>query len=142
MVNEAADELEAIDRDIRLSVEVLRVRVDLHMAAKQWNLVIAVAKPVCEASPKDEGAWIAWAYALREMQRVKEAQEVLLQAEPLHGNTCGVLHYNLACYACLLGNMQEARRRLSIAYKFDEHWSVSALDDEDLRALWDDITTR
>jgi hypothetical protein len=48
------------------------------------------------------------------------------------------LHYNLACYACLLGDMKEARQRLEIACKMDDHFKASALD-EDLRALWDDI---
>jgi hypothetical protein len=66
---------------------------------------------------------------------VKEAQDVLLKAEPLHGKKNSVLHYNLACYACLLGDMKEARQRLEIACKMDDKFKASALDDEDLRAL-------
>jgi len=141
LVNEASDELEAIDGDARMSIEVLRTRVDLYMEAKLWDMVVAVAKPVCEETPKDGGAWIAWAYALRELQRVTEARDILLRAEPLHGKTSSVLQYNLACYACLLGQMQEARRRLSAACKMDARCKAEALDDDDLRALWDDIAS-
>jgi len=108
------------------------------MEAKQWDKVVAVAQSVCEATPQDEGAWIAWAYALRELQRVKEAQTYCSRAEPLHGDTCGVLHYNLACYACLRATPKEAKRRLSLAYKMNDEWKATALDDDDLRALWDD----
>jgi Flp pilus assembly protein TadD len=139
LVNEASEELAAIDLAARKSVEVLRVCIDLHMESRQWARVVEVAQPVCQAMPTDEGAWIAWAYALRELQRVKEAQAVLLRAEPLHGETCGVLHYNLACYACLLGDIQEARRRLAKAGMMDERWKAAVRDDDDLRALWDDI---
>jgi len=140
LVSEAADELDAITSDARLSTDVLRVRVDLYMASKEWELVIVVAKPVCEASPADEGAWVAWAYALRELQQVTEAQDVLLRAEPLHGKTCGVLHYNLACYACLLGNLKEARRRFAKACKMNPEWKTASLDDDDLRALREDLS--
>jgi len=139
MIKEASEELEAISNEARTTVEVQRVHVDLYMEAKRWDQVVNAAKPVCEATPTDDGAWIAWAYALRELQRVKEAQDVLLRAEPLHGATCAVLHYNLACYACLLGQMQEARRRLSLACKMDENSKAAAMEDDDLRALWDDI---
>jgi hypothetical protein len=64
---------------------------------------------------------------------------VLLKAEIIHGNTSATLHYNLACYACQLGDMEEAKRRLSIACKMHGEFKASALDDPDLEAMWDDI---
>lgn len=140
LIKEAADELDAMSGNARWSNEALRVRVDLYMHSKEWDMVVTVAKAVCEATPADEGAWIAWAFALRELQQVAEAQDVLLQAEPLHGKTCGLLHYNLACYACLLGNLKEARRRLAKACKMNPHWKTESLDDDDLRALREDLS--
>ena len=38
MVNEASDELEAIDWDDRMNEEVLAVRVDLYHAATNWGI--------------------------------------------------------------------------------------------------------
>jgi len=139
LIKEASDELETIGSDASTTTEVQRVRIDLYMEAKQWDNVVGIAPAVCEATPTDEGGWIAWAYALRELQRVEEAQNVLRKAEPLHGATCSVMHYNLACYACLLGDFNEARRRLSITFKMGKHWKQSALEDPDLRNLWNDI---
>lgn len=139
MLNEAADELETIEGDDRLSADVMRLRVDLYMQAKQWDLLSAVARELARLSPEDETGWINWAYALRELNRVEEAKAVLLQAEPIHGPKSGVLHYNLACYHCLLGDLVEAKRRLSIACRADNQWKRAALDDPDLKAMWDDI---
>ncbi len=139
MSKEAAAELNTIASSDQNSIAVLRVYVDLFMDTKQWTKVIAAAEPVCKSTPKDEGAWIAWAYALRELQQTKEAQDVLLRAEPLHEKTCDVLHYNLACYACLLGNLKEARRRLTKAIKMDKQWQESALSDTDLETMWSEI---
>jgi hypothetical protein len=45
----------------------------------------------------------------------------------------------LACYACLLGDEVEARRRLKAAFKRDEVWKQSALEDTDLEAMWPEI---
>lgn len=114
LLNEASDELEAIEGADRLSSEVMSVRADLYMTAKYWDLRVAVARELARVPSGDEKGWILWAYALRELGRIEEAKAVLLEAEPLHGE-CAVLHYNLACYSCLLGHLDEARRRLATA---------------------------
>jgi len=139
LLDEASDELEMIEGDDRMSADVMRLRVDLYHQAKQWDLLLAVARALARLVPEDEQGWISWAFALRELNRVSEAQEVLLKAEPKHGPSSAVLHYNLACYACLLGNMEEAKSRLSTACKMDAESKVDALDDPDLKAMWDDI---
>ncbi len=59
------------------------------------------AKPVCTAAPSDVNDWVHWAYALRELQRVEEARDVLLKAEPLNADKEPVIRYNLACYYSL-----------------------------------------
>jgi tetratricopeptide (TPR) repeat protein len=117
MFAEAAGELAAIPAADRNSPEVLSVQADFHMQAKQWEELITTARAYAQAAPEADKGWIYWAYALRELGRVTEAQTVLLEAEPRHGATCAVLHYNLACYACLLGDKPEAKRRLTLAFK-------------------------
>ena len=47
-----------------------------------------------------------------------------------------MLHYNLACYECLLGNHLEARKRLARACKMDPSWNDAAKDDPDLKDLF------
>jgi len=135
MLKEAAAELDAIGQSDQLLPEVISVRIDLHMHAKHWSQVIKFSQELIRLSPSDDKGWISHAFALRELDRIDEAQTVLLEAEPIHGKKCGVLHYNLACYACLLGNKPEAKRRLMIALKMDKSWKQSALEDPDLKAM-------
>lgn len=137
LVKEAAEEIESIDAEDSLSMEVQRVRIDLFMEAKQWNEVVDLAAQIAETMAEDEQVWISWAYALRELQRVKKAEEVLLRAEKIHGHKSAILHYNLACYACLLGYLEVAGKRLKRAIKLDKRFEDEWDKDPDLRALLD-----
>lgn len=137
LLKDAAEELALIRDDESRSVEALQLWVQLHHQAKQWEPLVKVAEALAGIGPKEEQGWISWAFALRELDRLEEAQEVLLRAEPIHGKTSAVLHYNLACYACLLGDLIETQRRLDTAFKLDAEFQVEALDDPDLEALRD-----
>ena len=78
----------------------------------------------------------------KELNRVEEAQAVLLEAEPVHGKKRGaLLHCNLACHYCLLGDPAQAKARLSRACKMDPIGRQAALDDEDFKAMGDDIAS-
>jgi hypothetical protein len=135
----AAEELEAITGPDRLSAEVMQVRANLYLQTGQWDLLLAVARELTRLRPEDEHGWIHAAYALRELERIVEAKAVLLEAEPRHGTACALLHYNLACYHCLLGELPAAKTRLAIACRMNGEWKKSALDDRDLSALWNEI---
>jgi predicted Zn-dependent protease len=136
MLAEAAAELAAIDGAERERPEVLSARCDLFSETKDWPAMIDDGRKLAQARPDHPHGWISWAFALREVQRIEEAQAVLHESERLHP-ACGVLHYNLACYACLLGDRAEAERRLRRALEIDGSWKDSALDDPDLAALRD-----
>ena len=136
MLNEASDELEAVDFADRLSVPVLEAMLKLHFEAEHWETVVGVGRQLAQLTPENEEAWIYWAYALRELNRIEDAKAVLHEAEPLHGKRSGILHYNLACYLCLLGDVTGARERLSRACIMDKQWKAAALDDPELEQLW------
>lgn len=136
MLREARAELEAIPRSGQAHPEVLAVRVDFHMAAREWETVIEVARRLAERYPENEHAWIGWAYALREVNRIEEARSVLLEAEAHHGGTSAVLHYNLACYDALLGALKSARARFAKACRMEKRFKEEGRRDPDLRALW------
>jgi tetratricopeptide (TPR) repeat protein len=139
MLTEASDELEAIEGEDRLLPEVMSMRTDFYIEAKQWDLLLAVSRELTRQRPNHVKGWIGWAYALRELNRLAEAKAVLLEAEPIHGEKCALLRYNLACYCCLWGDLAAAKEWLSQACKMDDHWKKAALEDEDLKAMWDDI---
>lgn len=136
MLREARAELAAIPRPAQTQPEVLSVRVDFHMAAREWDAVIEVARRLAEGYPENEHAWIGWAYALREVNRIEEARAVLLEAEAHHGRTSAVLHYNLACYDALLGALKSARARFAKACRMEKRFKEEGRLDPDLRALW------
>jgi Flp pilus assembly protein TadD len=141
LLDQASDELEAIAFEDRFSTEVLAARVELHLAAKHWDVTANFVRTLTERTPANVRGWIAWAFALRELQRVEEAREVLLRAEPQFGETEALVHYNLACYECLLGHMDAAKARLRRACQMDSSCKAMALDDPDLQRMWDQIAS-
>ena len=48
-----------------------------------------------------------------------------------------MIAFNLACYASVTGRMEDAKERLRNAIELDKNIRELALDDEDLRPLWD-----
>jgi hypothetical protein len=50
-----------------------------------------------------------------------------------------IIKYNLACYCCQLGEIENAKKYLQKAFEIDSTWRLQALDDEDLKPLWDSL---
>ncbi len=135
LVSEALAEITALSADELDSAYTQSVLIDIHMATRAWGLTVDIAREYAQRCPREEKGWISWAYALRELERVEDARDVLLKAEPLHGAACALLHYNLACYFCLLKEMPEARRRLALAFTMDTSFVEEAKTDCDLKGL-------
>ena len=80
------------------------------------------------------------AYALHELKRTKEAWDILL---PVATRFPGeyIVRYNLACYACQLGNLPTARKWLERAVEVvgPDLIRKMALQDADLEPLWPEI---
>ena len=51
--------------------------------------------------------------------------------------TNAAIEFNLACYASVTGRMKEAKKRLRDAIAFDKDIRRLAIEDEDLKSLWD-----
>jgi Flp pilus assembly protein TadD len=135
LLAEARDELSLIKAKDQETPAVLGVHIELAMARQAWARVITLAMRVTTAAPHLERPWIAWAYALREKQRIEEARDVLLRAEGIIPEPTALVDYNLACYFCLLGDLPEARRRLKRACAREPDWKTEAATDPDLAAL-------
>lgn len=138
MAAHARGELERLSPEDAASWDALSVWMDLRMETREWAAVVDLAREYAQARPREDKGWICWAYALRELQRVSEARDVLLRAEALHGASCALLHYNLACYYCLLGDRAEATQRLRRAVGMQSGFAEDAKTDPDLRGLESD----
>lgn len=139
MVNDAAAELDLINARDQESDEVLEITIDLYSMRQDWERAVTAARDYAQRHPGEPKGWISWAFALRRFKSIAEAELVLLQAEQQIGATCALVHYNLACYRCQLGDRAGALHRLARACRMDPHWKSAALKDPDLDPIRDEI---
>jgi len=133
---DAMEELELIATDGRHVPEVLVLQMEVYRQLKKWDLMQVLASRLAKNDP-DEVQWaVSWAFATRRADSIESAQRVLLHALERHPFE-PILHFNLGCYACQLGDLEGAKKRLAVAFELDSSWRMLALKDEDLRPLWD-----
>jgi Flp pilus assembly protein TadD len=135
MLAESRAELENLTPEVLATPAALSLKLELAMAEEDWLEVLGRALELVAYDNTEERPWIAWAYALRELQRIEEARETLLTGARLIKKPSLLVAYNLACYACLLGDLPDARRLLATVYARDESWRDIAREDDDLAAL-------
>jgi Flp pilus assembly protein TadD len=135
LLAEARAELADLSPEVLATPAALSLRQEIAMSDSAWPEVIDLAPELVAHDNTDERPWIAWAYALRELHRIEEARDILLTGARLIPKPTLLVAYNLACYACLLGDVPEARRLLDAVIAEDESWRQVALDDDDLAAL-------
>ncbi len=136
LVAAAREELAALPPETLTTPAVLAVRLEIAMADETWEEVITLAPDLVAHDATRERPWVAWAYALRERERIEEARETLLAGARLVTEPSPLVDYNLACYACLLGDLPEARRLLAGVVARDRSWREVARTDSDLAPLF------
>ena len=138
MFLDANAELEEIGPEVRHVPEVLEIRVQIYQSLKQWELMQVVAKQLAIYDP-DQPQWtVSWAFATRRSESLEAAKMILLEAWGVHKKE-PMIHFNSACYECQLGNLERAKEFLGHAFKLNPGMRMMALDDEDLRPMWDQI---
>ena len=139
---EAAAELERVVPALRQHPDVLEVRWLIHAQDSDWDSGLAVAVQLIEFAPNRPSAWLHRAYALRRAGGggLQAAWDALL---PAVGKFPGqpTISYNLACYACQLGRLDDARHWLRTALKAGDKNKIKtmALNDDDLEPLWEEV---
>lgn len=138
MFLEADTELDKIDPFNRAAPQVLALRITIYRGLEKWELMQEIAKRLADFQP-DELQWtISLAYASRRADSIQRAKEVLLNAEPKFPKEA-VIKYNLACYFCQTGDIQKAKSYLMKAFEIDLNWRMAALEDQDLKPLWQSL---
>jgi hypothetical protein len=138
MFLDADAELDEIEPDVRHVAEVLAVRLKIYRGLEKWELMRTVAGRLAAHDPDNVQWAISLAYATRRAQSIEAARRILLEAvERLHDEP--ILHYNLACYECQLGLLEVAKARLAYAFRLEPKCRLMALDDDDLKPLWDSL---
>ncbi|EEF63369.1 hypothetical protein [Pedosphaera parvula] len=134
---EANEELEKITAALRAHPDVLQVRWGIYAAAKKWQVCLDIAQAITISAPRRSFGWVHRSFALHELKRTLEAYDLLLPLADKFPKEW-VLPYNLACYACKLGRLEEARSWLGKAFALGDpkELKLKALNDADLELLW------
>lgn len=133
---QALQALEKIPAPYGASPELLEFRCHLYLGAQQWDLAAALAQRLAEVNPGEPGHWITWAFAVRRLRSLAEAETILLDACARHP-LCATIHFNLACYAAQTGRPAQAAARLQEALRLEPRMAGQAAEDSDLRPLFE-----
>ena len=128
--------MELIDAPLRAHPDVLEVRWLIHQKVENWELCENIASALVKLAPERTTGWIHRSFALHEMKRTQEAYDALKPALDVFKKEY-LVRYNMACYACVLGNKEEARGLLSKAIELGgDAVKTQALNDPDLQGVW------
>jgi len=136
MYDSANEELENTDAFNRAAPEVLALRVELYWKLGKWELMREIAKRLNEFEPNEVQWVVSYAFATRRAVSIEVAKEILLKSVSKFPREATIL-FNLACYDCQLGRLDSAKAYLRRAFEIDPQWRIQALEDEDLKPLWD-----
>ena len=134
---EALLELEQISAPGNVSLEVVGARWAVFAELKRWTECVTVAETMLQLAPDNPAGWIHRSFALHELQRTREARDLLLPAAPQFLKV-ETIRYNLACYECQLGNLDAAWEWFEQALALHEPAEIRerAAQDPDLKPLW------
>ncbi len=134
MCEDALAELDEIPADFQNRSDVLELRLVVLMHIQQWHEALNFSQRLIKVMPKAAAGYIHQAFCLHELGQTKLAKKTLLEGpdsllkEPTY-------HYNLACYECILGNLESAKRHLDTSVAMDARFRDFARTDPDLKAL-------
>lgn len=131
---EALEELDLLPTLLREHPQVLEMRLIILMQWEAWKEAFVVSQRLCKAAPKSPIAFIHAAFCLHELGRTDEAKFTLLNG-PVALQDDPTFHYNLACYECVLGEVESARAHLERSFSIDRKFREFAKSDPDLKPL-------
>ena len=119
---------------------VLEVRWHIYAKAKKWDRVLETASSRIKLVPDISLGWRHRSYCLHELKRTEEARDNLVRVVENFADD-PILPYNLACYECQLGRLEQAKVWLQKACKLGGRKQIKlmALQDRDLEPLWGEI---
>lgn len=134
MPGEAAGEIDEIPEAWQQHPSVLEMRLIVLMQSKRWPAALASARELIQIAPAIKMGYIHAAFCLHELGRTDAAREILLGG-PASLREDPVYYYNLACYECRLGQLENARANLEKTFALDKKFREFAKNDPDLIPL-------
>lgn len=139
---EAELELAKIRPEYSKHPDVLETHWMICAAEQDWPAALRVARTILETMPERSFGWLHQAYALRRVPEggLQAAWDALMPAADQFPKE-PTIPYNLSCYACQIGHLDEARKWLRRALRTGNRAAIKtmALSDADLQPLWEEI---
>lgn len=139
---EARSELARVSPAQRQHPDALEVQWLICAEQQEWVEGLEAARSLIHSVPERVSGWLHQSYALRRIDGggVQQAWDALLPTyskfpkEP-------IVPYNLACYACQLGQLDTARVWLKKAFAMESAGPLKqqAMEDKDLEPLWSEL---
>ena len=135
-LSEAECEIVQVACGFRLHADVLEVKWEIDGRQERWEAAIVSAELLVENYPERCSGWLHRSYCLHELGRTLEAWNKLVPSVDRFPKEA-TIPYNLACYACRLGNLEQAQQWLEKAAAIRGRRAIKSLavEDEDLVAL-------
>ena len=115
----------------------------IYAKAEKWDLAGDVAEILRNGDPNETSWWLNLAYATRRRAGagLVAAKTILEEAQKRFPKE-PTIAYNLACYACQLGDLKAAWALLEKAFAVGDakNLKLMALDDPDLQPIWSEIS--
>ena len=134
MPDDAIAELDLLPSAVAEEPSVVELRLVILMQARRWEGALEASRRLCALHPVETSGFIHAAFCLHELGRSAEARETLLAGPPALRKEA-TFFYNLACYECALGALDEAREHLARSFAMDEKFRAYARTDSDLEPL-------
>ena len=137
---EADEELENITAEQRAHPAVLEIRWQIYAKAGKWEGALDIASALVQLVPESALGCVHRSFSLHELKRTEEARDNLLRVVDKFSKDA-TMRYNLACYECQLGRLDQARAWLEKSFEIGDakKMKLAALDDSDLEPLWKGI---
>lgn len=136
MVEDALRELESLPENEQMSNESLSVYVEIYRETREWARMENIAQLLCQTDKQNVKRWLDCAFARYHSESLESARATLLVATRRFPNEA-LVHFQLACCECQLGNIAEAKKHLNQSKKLCPICRVLALTDEgDLDLIW------
>jgi Flp pilus assembly protein TadD len=139
---DSRQELARIAPENQFHPDVLETRWMIATHERDWPAALTMADQEVELYPDDVSGWLHRAYAVR---RIPDGGLLLARAALMPAAeqfpSEPIVAYNLACYDCQLGQLDDARAWLDRAIRIGDPDEIRklALADEDLKPLWPEL---
>jgi tetratricopeptide (TPR) repeat protein len=134
LFDEAGRELSELSPEESARPETIATWAHLHQSLGQWEPMMVRARELLPHRRESPDVWIMLAYATRRADSIESARAILEEAALLFPGEA-VLFFNLACYACQLDRLEEARAQVLKAITLDPGFHSLALTDPDLEPM-------